>query len=172
MFLAKPCLVISVLLAMSMSDWNMYSQKQATVPRKAAEYSFRLVNGKRMTIEKLRGKAVAIEFIHTDCPHCQHNAVILNKLWKEFKGRGFEAMIVAINKDAELSVSQFIKSQGLELPVGIDSREKAFHFLQYPPEQLRPMPIIALIKRNGDIQAQYSGKDAFFQDDEKLRREI
>ena len=52
---------------------------------------------------------IAVEFIFTTCPHCQHASVLMTKLQQEYGSRGFQALDVAINENSDLLVENFVR---------------------------------------------------------------
>ena len=53
------------------------------VPRPAPEFSAKLPNGGQILLSKYRGKVVALEFLFTTCPHCQHASQVMSQLQTE-----------------------------------------------------------------------------------------
>ncbi len=69
-------------------------------------------------MSQYRGKVVALEFIHTTCPHCQAASKEMTKLQEEFGARGLQAIDVAVNPNADLLVENFVKDFKVGFPVG------------------------------------------------------
>jgi peroxiredoxin len=136
----------------------------ATIPRPAPEISINSQNG-LVQLSTLKGKVVVVEIMSTTCPHCQTSARILSKLKNEFGPKGFEAMGVAINDDANLP--QFIRNFGVNFPVGTGKRDDAFAFLQHSLMTPFYFPQLVFVDRAGNIRAQYGGTDAFVQTNEE-----
>src|SRR5262245_12979655 len=74
----------------------------AQVPRHSPEFAIQLNNGKQVLLSQYRGKPVALVFILTHCPHCQHTVQILSKLQNEFGPRGFQVLSSAIEDMASM----------------------------------------------------------------------
>ncbi len=144
-----------------------------TVPRPAANLSWRLASGRELSLAQYRGKAVALSFLLTTCPHCQKCSRILQQMLREYGARGFEALGIAINEMSHILVEDYRRDHGITYPVGYLDREAACSFLQIPPELRMMMPHVVFIDRKGVIRAQYAGDDKFFLDEERsIRREI
>ena len=124
----------------------------AEVPRPTPELAIRLVNGQQVLLSHYRGKVVALEFLYTTCPHCQNCSVVLNRLYKEYQPRGFQALGVAINDSASLLVDDYVKQIQLTFPVGVGSREEAMSFLQHPLMEILYVPQLVFIDRKGAIR--------------------
>jgi peroxiredoxin len=143
---------------------SAFAASGATIPRPAPELSINSQNGP-VQLSRLKGKVVVVEIMSTTCPHCQTSAKILSKLKNEFGPKGFEAMGVAINDDANLP--QFIQTYGVNFPVGKGKRDDAFAFLQHSVMTPFYFPQLVFIDRAGNVRAQHGGTDAFVQTNEE-----
>jgi peroxiredoxin len=137
----------------------------AEAGRPAPPLSFTTPDGKTMNVSDFKGKVLAVEIMSTTCPHCQQGALILSKLYRELGAKGFQPLGVAINDDAD--VSSFIRSFGVNFPVGKGMRDQALAFLQHSMMKPFYFPQLVFVDRNGVIQAQYGGTDSFLQTNEE-----
>jgi peroxiredoxin len=144
----------------------------ADIPRQSPDLTIPLADGQQVKLSQYRGKVIALEFLLTTCPHCQHTSQVTEKLYKEFGPRGFQPLGVAINDMAKMLVPEYIRNLGLSYPVGYGGRDMAVTFLQHPVMLRMMMPQLVLIDRKGVIRAQYSGEDKFFVDAEKNMRSM
>jgi peroxiredoxin len=145
----------------------------ADVPRPAPEFPIQLVGGKQLLLSQYRGKVVAVEFLQTTCPHCQNCSAILNRMYKEYGPRGFQALGVAFNDMAIMLVPDYISQLQLTFPVGVGARDPVISFLQHPVMEILYVPQLVFIDRNGVIRAQYQGRDNFFNNEEvNMRAQI
>ena len=65
---------------------------QAQAPpvlRHSPEFVIKYPNGSQMLLSSLRGKVVALLFVHTTCPHCQRTSQVFTRLVQENKARGY-----------------------------------------------------------------------------------
>ena len=53
------------------------------VPRKSPEFTILAPSGQRTLLSSLKGKVVLIEFLWTNCPHCQRASRTIAKLHQE-----------------------------------------------------------------------------------------
>lgn len=113
---------------------------------------------------------MALEFLFTTCPHCQRASQTLNRLQKEFTGRPFQAVGAAFNENAVQLVPDYIRRYQLTYPVGDAARDTVVEYLQHPLDKPLNVPQLLVIDRKGLIRGQWSGGDAFFQDEEKNLR--
>ena len=143
----------------------------AEVPRPAPEFVIKLPNGRPLLLSSFRGKVVALEVLMTTCPYCKTCSAIMNKLYKEYGPRGFQALGVAFNPMAAMLVPDYAKELQLNFPVGVAEREPVLGFLQQSPLERMLVPQLIFIDRKGVIRAQHSGDSPFFADEEKSMRE-
>jgi peroxiredoxin len=160
---------LSLALALALA---LASLRAADVPRKAPELAIQLVNGEQLLLSQFRGKVVMIAFVHTTCPHCQHDSAIMERLYQELGPRGFQPLDVAFNDNASMLVPEFVKMLGLTYPVGVAPRDTVMEYLQHSYAEPMYVPQMVFIDRKGVIRAQHGGIDDFLKTDlEKNIRE-
>jgi peroxiredoxin len=142
----------------------------AVVPRPAPEFPIRLANGQQVLLSQFRGKVVALEFLHTTCPHCQTCSAIMQKMYKELGAKGFQPLGVAFNDFANALLPDYVSQLGLTFPVGSGGREEVLSFLQQSVAERFYVPQLVFIDRKGVIRAQYPGGDKFFENEEPNMR--
>jgi thiol-disulfide isomerase/thioredoxin len=134
----------------------------AEVPRPSPEYAIRLTTGQQLLLSQYRGKVVALMFVYTTCSHCQETCQLVEKLDKEYGPRGFQPLAVAFNDMAVMLVPDFIKQYGLSFPVGYDTRDPVFAYLERSPALLTSVPIMVFVDKRGVIRGQSLGDPKFF----------
>src|SRR5215510_9618850 len=140
----------------------------ATVPRHSPEFAINTNTGnKQILLSSYKGKAVALIFILTYCPHCQKTVGILSKMQNEFGPRGFQVLSSAIEDMASMAVPDFVKRFNPPFPVGFNDRNSVLDYLQHPVMNRLLMPQLVFIDKQFTIRAQYSGDDKFFGDDQE-----
>lgn len=146
----------------------------ATVPRKSPEFAIATPQGQQILLSSYHGKVVALMFILTTCPHCQHTTQIMSKMQAEYGPRGFQVLATAIEDMARMNLPGFVKQFNPGFPVGFNDRDSVLSYLQHPSMLRLMMPQLVFIDRQGTIRKQLSGDDPFFtRDQEKnIRNEI
>ena len=127
------------------------------VPRPSPEFVIALppVNsGKQLLLSQFKGKVVALEFLFTTCPHCQHEAGLLTKLYRELGPRGFEPVGVGINPMAGMLVPDFVRDYQVGFPVGYSERDPALGYMGISVMERWVVPQLLLIDRKGVIRYQ------------------
>jgi DsbE subfamily thiol:disulfide oxidoreductase len=88
---------------------------------RAAAPDFTLANpdGRKVSLKDFRGKVVFLNFWATWCEFCRGEMPAMERLYREFKGKGFE--IVAVNvKDKRQDALAMVKELKLTYPIVID----------------------------------------------------
>jgi thiol-disulfide isomerase/thioredoxin len=163
MVLRKICTLLLSSLAVA-ATWA------ADVPRKCPDFTVHLSDGKSLPLSTFHGKVMAVAFISTTCPHCQHYTQTLSAIQKEYGSRGVQVIGVAFNDNAQALVAPFVAQFQPAFPVGWENRVNALSFLGISVLNQGYVPKIVFIDRAGMIQKQYDGQDMFFQDPEKNTR--
>jgi thiol-disulfide isomerase/thioredoxin len=121
-------------------------------PRKAPELAFTVPGQGQKLLSQYHGKVVALEFIFTTCPHCQAASRVMTKFQQEFGSRGFQAIDVAINDNADLLIDNFIKDYQVGFPVGWTPRDQMLTFMGFSMAERFVVPQLVLIDRKGLIR--------------------
>lgn len=150
------------LAAASFLMLGMALQAAAPVPRPAPDLKIIEPSGKETTLSSLKGKVVVIQFLFTWCGHCQNTAQWLSRMQAELGPKGLEVYGVAFNKevltkDASANKKQVIDfGQYAKFPVGISPEDAVLKFMGFSVMDRYGVPQLAVIDRNGMIQAQTS----------------
>lgn len=108
-------------------------------------------DGKPRSLKDYRGKIVFLNFWATWCTSCRDEMPAMERLYQEFKGKGFE--IVAVNvKDKRADALAFVKQLKLTYPVMMDPQGEVG--LLYGAWG---MPMTYLIDENGIVLARMWG---------------
>ena len=126
----------------------------AQPPKSAPPLAFTVPTQGQQTLNDFRGKVVVLEFIYTTCGPCASSLQTLQKLQRDLGSRGFQAIAVAFNPNAEVLTEDFSKEQHLTIPLGWAFGNDVSAFLGYAPADRFIVPQTALIDRTGAIRYQ------------------
>ena len=132
----------------------------------APDFALKTLDGKMARLSELRGKkAVLINFWATWCPPCRLEMPTMQKIYSEYKGRGFEILAINIEPDAKEEIHEFMKELRLTFPVLLDHDMKTTR--RY---RLIGLPVSFLIDRQGIIRT----KEVWYHDwtDKESRRQV
>lgn len=123
----------------------------APVTHKAPELAFKIPGQGDKLLSQYRGKVVALELVFTTCPHCQRASELMTKLQNEYGPRGFQAVDVAFDPNADLKVDDFVRDHHVGFPVGWTDRDSVLAYLGLSVIDRFVVPQLQLIDRKGIV---------------------
>ena len=133
---------------------SLLNAQDPPVLRHSPEFVIKTPDGNQTLLSSYHGKVVALLFVHTTCPHCQHASEVFSKLFAEYGSRGFQPVAVAFNPMANLYVPDFVKQHGVSFPVGFSPPEDVLNYLNVPVVARYVVPQIVWIDRRGNIRSE------------------
>jgi thiol-disulfide isomerase/thioredoxin len=140
------------------------AQAAANVPRPSPDFAINLGQGKQVRISQFKGKTVVVAFILTYCSHCQKTISVLSKVQKDYGERGLQVLASATEDMAAAALPGFLRQFDPPFPVGVNTTSEFVTYMQHPTMLQLYMPGLVFIDKNGMIQAQYEGRDAFLEE--------
>lgn len=147
--------------AMAASVFAAGNPSKAPLPRKAPEFVIQMTDGSQKLLSAYKGKAVAIAFMYTTCPHCQNTAKLLTQIQTEYAAKGAQVLGVTFDQGAQQRVQQFDQTLGLNFPTGWSKPEAVLQFLGIPPTEPYFVPVLVFIDKQGMIRSQFVGDEKF-----------
>jgi peroxiredoxin len=120
----------------------------------APNTEFVLLDGRKISMQSLRGRPVMISFWATTCPPCIEEAPDFIRLYNAWHPLGFELIAVAMPYDPPTRVQEFAQRHELPYPVALDIDGRitsAFGGVPY-------VPAAFLIAPNGTIEMNTTGR--------------
>jgi len=91
--------------------------KKEKVSGFAPDFTLKTLDGKEMTLSRLKGKVVLLDFWATWCGPCKESIPHFIQLYKDYRESGFELVGMNVDKrDAEV-VRRFVTSMDIPYPV-------------------------------------------------------
>lgn len=87
---------------------------------RAPDVSFRITDGRQLSLAELRGRPVLVTFWATTCPGCIKEMPHLISLYRKFSGDGLEIIGVAMAYDPPNQVMKLIQHRQIPYPVSLD----------------------------------------------------
>ena len=125
------CIVMLAAAPMTASAQSQEDQIKATTlinqGDKAPDFTVEMVNGEQITLSKLKGKVVLINFWATWCPPCRQELTHVQKeIIDHFKGQEFVFLPISRGEKRE-TVEKFRKKMGYSFPMGLDPDQSIFN---------------------------------------------
>ena len=93
---------------------------------KAPDFTVEMVNGEQITLSKLKGKVVLINFWATWCPPCRQELTHVQKeIIDRFKGQDFVFLPISRGEKKDVVMS-FREKQGYTFPMGLDPTQEIY----------------------------------------------
>ena len=110
-----------------------------------------ILQGKNYSLSQFKGKVVLINFITFFCGPCREEMPDLNKLHKEYQGRGFQVLGIGISSDPT-QLRFLVKLLGLDYPMltGNDKVSKDYGGVEL-------VPTTFIIDKQGNIAHKIMG---------------
>lgn len=94
-------------------------------PAAPTDLTFKIIDGRQLTLEQYRGKPVLINFWATSCTYCIFEMPGLIKVYEELSDEGFEIIGVAMPYDSPDLVLKAVKDLGINFPIALDINGEA-----------------------------------------------
>jgi peroxiredoxin len=123
----------------------------------APSVSYTVLDGSKIDSAQLRGKVVLVNFWATSCVTCVHEMPQMIATHKQFAGKGFETMAVAMSYDPPAYVANFAETRKLPFKVVIDNTGAIAR--SFGDVELTPTSV--LINKRGEVVKRYVGEPDF-----------
>lgn len=85
----------------------------------AVNFELKLLDGKSVSLEQLRGKPVVLNFFASWCDPCREEMPLINEIAADADRGGYRVIGIAV-EDTRAAVLQFSKETKLVFPIGLD----------------------------------------------------
>lgn len=127
--------LFTVIAIISLSIVLHAQDGQPMIGETAPSFTLKDPGGKTHSLEQLKGKYVVIHFAATWCPFCNAEAPYLEELYKNYRNKGVEVLIVDVKEDKDL-VEKSFKRFNFSFPVLLD--EDGVVSTSYAPAGVQP----------------------------------
>ena len=86
----------------------------------APDFTLTGLSGEKVRLSDFRGKVILLNFWASWCPPCREEIPALVSLEKAMAGKDFRMLAVAIDKGGRDAIVEFLKREGVTLPVLLD----------------------------------------------------
>ena len=117
----------------------------------APDFTLKSIDGEEITLSRLRGKIVFIDFWATWCAPCRESIPHLVHLYKKYSEKGFEIIGVSVDKKGVDPVRRFAKSLDIPYPIVMAPADLDKQY------GVSALPTGFLIDKEGRIQEKFVG---------------
>jgi thiol-disulfide isomerase/thioredoxin len=149
----RTSLLALVLLVVLVAGCGKQPETGSEIGSLAPEFDLERIDGGRLVLSELRGKAVLVDFWDTWCPPCREAMPHLQALSVAYDGE-VEVVGVALGREGKAAVVKFVRDRGLTFPVVLENEE--FRTVQ-EFGNIQSIPTTVLIDKQGVIRKVWEG---------------
>ncbi|PWB50630.1 MAG: hypothetical protein C3F18_09430 [Nitrosomonadales bacterium] len=112
----------------------------------------RLLDGRVVKLEQLRGKVVLVNFWATWCPYCRHEMPAMEAFYRDYRGQGFEILALS-QDDAAAAVVDFMARESYHFPAAMADAASSAAF-----GGVSRLPTSFVIDKQGKVRHKISGQ--------------
>lgn len=142
-------------------EWGRMHIQRFEPRRDPPKVSLKSLDGKKVVLEEFKGKVVFLNFWTTWCGYCRREMPSMEKLYKDFREKGFTILAVDVRESAE-KVRPFLDRYNLTFPTVLDPTGKAAFLFG-----VRGYPATFLLDRTGKVVGSAPGARDWYSDDAK-----
>lgn len=105
--------LLPIIIVVLLTFLGLQLSNKATAP----DVTFTTIEGKKISMQSLKGKVVLVNFWATDCPGCIKEMPQLVSTYRQFQKKGFEVIAVAMPYDPPAQVLNYATQKALPFPV-------------------------------------------------------
>jgi len=119
--------------------------------KKAPDFKLMDSEAKELTLSSFAGKVIVLNFWRTTCFPCLEEMPDLEKLYKEYKGKGVVLIGLAVN-DKISDVDNKVNVMGISYPIALDDMATRLKY------GIKSVPHTFIIDKGGTIRAHFDRK--------------
>jgi len=124
---------------------------KAPSPALAPDFTLKTLDGQEVTLTKLKGKVVLLDFWATWCAPCREAIPHLINLQKTYQEKGIEVIGMNMDRGDAETVRRFVKSMDIPYPITLTSEEVSRNY------GVTGLPTTILIDQEGKIRQKWLG---------------
>jgi len=138
-----PVVVVAVL-------FSGFSARNGT--SKAPDFSLKTSSGKKITLSKLRGKLVVVNFWATWCGPCRAEIPGFMDVYEKYKSKGLEIVGVSLDEGGWNDVKPFVKQFNIPYPIVLGNQRVAEKY-----GNIEAIPTTFIVDKDGNIVSRHIG---------------
>ncbi len=119
-------------------------QAQGELTDKTADFTLTSLDGEQVTLSKLKGNVVLLDFWATWCPPCRNSIPVFVKLYNKYHNQGFTVLGISLEDRAVLE--KYRDAQGIPYPILLGNKEIAKAY------EVQAIPKIFILDKSGKVR--------------------
>jgi len=115
------------------------------------DFTLKTLEGQEITLSKLKGKVVLLDFWATWCAPCRESIPHLVELYKTYGEKGLEVIGMNVDRGDTDTVRRFVKSMDIPYPIAVTPEEVSRDF------GVTALPTTILIDKEGRLREKILG---------------
>ena len=125
---------------------------RVAVDAPAPDFSLRTLDGERVSLGRLEGQVVLVNFWATWCPPCRQEMPGVQAVYEDYRERGFSVVGIAMDVGGPALVEAFVRENGIGYPVAMADDD-----VQLLYGGVEALPQSFLVDRQGRVRRMVSG---------------
>jgi cytochrome c biogenesis protein CcmG, thiol:disulfide interchange protein DsbE len=146
----KPLILFACLLSLSLFFGCSPGEKQSS-GAPAPDFTLKTLEGEEMTLSKLEGKVIILDFWATWCGPCRDSIPHMVQLYNSSNEKGVEILGMNLDKGSVEGVRSFVKAMNIPYPIVLSSDEVARNY------RVQGIPTCVVIDKKGKVRHKYVG---------------
>lgn len=113
------------------------------------DFTLTSITGEEITLSKLKGKVVLVDFWATWCPPCRNSIPVFSKLYNDYQGQGF--VVLGISTEDKAVLARYQEENNVPYPILLGTKEV---FQMYG---VSAIPTIFIFDKNGVVKKKQVG---------------
>ncbi|KAF0205269.1 MAG: peroxiredoxin [bacterium] len=148
-------LALIVLLAITAISWKpesteakLTTKTNSTAKKTPPDFSVTSLTGENISLNKLKGKVVLLDFWATWCGPCRQEMPAVKKIWDKYKNNNFTIIGISLDMDRE-PLDNYLKTKDITWPQyydGLGWKNKVARLYG-----VTGIPFTLLLDKNGEV---------------------
>jgi len=125
--------------------------KEGKPPASAPDFTLKTLEDQEITLSRLKGKVVLLDFWATWCAPCRESIPHLIQLHKTYQEKGLEVIGMNVDKGDIDIVRRFVKSMDIPYPIALTPDDVTTNY------GVTGLPTALLIDKSGKVRQKFMG---------------
>ncbi len=128
----------------------------------ASDFTLQDLQGNKVKLSDFKGRPVLIDFWATWCPPCRESVPGIEKIYKNYSGKGLVVLAISLDYGGWDGVKSFVAEHGITYTVLKGDEDVASKY------NVHTIPMVIILNKNGKIYKRFLGLG----EDDTLEKDI